>query len=87
MYTAKNTRSPFNLIAAGLLVVGLSLLPNAAPEPARADPGELYVSPSGSGTACTQIDPCALQDALDIAKENGEDDILYLGCRDIPGQL
>jgi hypothetical protein len=39
---------------------------------------DLYVSPSGSGTACTQTTPCAFQQALDIASSNGEDDTIHV---------
>ena len=50
------------LVMSGLLIVGWSL-----PQAARAGTGPLFVSPGGSGAACTQIAPCALQTALDQA--------------------
>jgi len=43
----------------GLLIVGWSL-----PQAVRAGTGPLFVSPGGSGAACTQLAPCALQTAL-----------------------
>ena len=59
-------------------MVGLFLLLSGrTPQVAQADPGELFVSPDGTGTACTQATPCALQTALDIAETNGEDDVIY----------
>lgn len=39
---------------------------------------DLYVSPSGSGTACTQTTPCSFQQALNIASANGEDDNIHV---------
>jgi hypothetical protein len=56
-----------SLAAAGLLLVGLFLLLDGAPQIARADPGDLFVSPTGSGTACTQAAPCSLHTALACA--------------------
>lgn len=52
------------LAVGGLLLAGLFLLPNGAPNIARADPVDLFVTTDGSGTACTQAVPCSLQDAL-----------------------
>jgi hypothetical protein len=57
----------FSLAASGLLLIGLFLLLNEAPRIARADPGDLFVSTTGSGSACTQAAPCALQTALENA--------------------
>ena len=39
---------------------------------------ELYVSPAGSGTECTQSNPCDFQTALIVAANNSEDDTIYL---------
>ncbi len=39
---------------------------------------QLYVSPDGSGSACTQGNPCGLETALDMARANGEEDTIYL---------
>ena len=52
-------------------MVGLFLLLNGTSQVARADPGDLFVSSSGSGSACTQAAPCALQTALSQAA-NGD---------------
>jgi nitrous oxidase accessory protein NosD len=53
----------------GLLVVFSPL------SPVRADPGDLFVKPDGSGTACSRASPCALQAALDQA---GDGDTIYV---------
>jgi len=45
------------------------------PQPAAADPGELFVKPGGSGTECSQEKPCALQTALAQASDG---DVIYL---------
>lgn len=37
-----------------------------------------YVSPNGSGTACTETNPCSFSGALSQARNNGEDDTIYL---------
>jgi hypothetical protein len=49
-----------------LLSVGLALLGLWAvqPDATRSAPGPLFVSPGGSGTACTQAQPCTLPIAL-----------------------
>ncbi len=39
---------------------------------------QLYVSPSGTGTACTKTNPCSLQTALGMVGNNGEADTIYL---------
>jgi hypothetical protein len=59
----------FSLATGGLLLVVLFLLLNGAPQIARADPGDLFVSTTGSGSACTQAAPCTLQTALDNAAD------------------
>ncbi len=64
----------FSLAAGGLLLVGLFLLLNETSQVARADPGDLFVTPDGGGD-CSQAIPCDLQTALSTAN-NG--DILYL---------
>ena len=38
----------------------------------------LYVSPTGSGTACTQSDPCSFQTALTKAETSTEDDTVLV---------
>lgn len=70
-----NKRIVFSLAVSGLLLVGLFLLLNGTPQIARADPGDLFVSPAGSGSACSQANPCALQTALSIATDG---DTLYI---------
>ncbi len=63
------------LASGGLLLVGLLCLLIANPQIARADPGDLFVSPTGSGTACSQAVPCTLQTALSQATDG---DTIYL---------
>ena len=50
-----------NLLLLGSLLWGMTAL---------AAPGELFVSPNGSGDACTQAQPCPLQTALAQARAN-----------------
>ena len=69
MNLSKYKHIVFSLAVGGLLLVGLFLLLNRAPQIARADPGDLFVSTAGSGSACTQAAPCALQTALDNAAD------------------
>lgn len=78
MNVSKNVRAIFNVATGGLLVIGLFMLLNGTPKTVHADSGEFFVSPDGTGTACTQANPCALPTALDIAETNGEDDVIYL---------
>jgi len=65
----------FSLVTGGLLLVGLFLLLSGAPQIIRADPGDLFVSTTGSGSACTQAAPCTLQTALSRAADG---DTIYL---------
>ncbi|MFO7743725.1 MAG: NosD domain-containing protein [Anaerolineae bacterium] len=62
------------LTIAGLLASGLLLLLWARPVAVRADPGDLFVTPDGSGD-CSQVAPCDLQTALRTGREG---DIIYL---------
>ena len=71
MNLSKYARTVFCLATSSLLLVGLFLLLNGTSQVARADPGYLFVSSSGSGNACTQAYPCALQTAL-IQATDGE---------------
>jgi len=72
----------FSLITGGLLLAGLFLLLNGAPQITRAAPADLFVSTTGSGSACTQAAPCALQTAL----ENGDDgNTIYVAGGDYTG--
>ena len=63
-----------SLVAGGLLLVGLFLLLNGAPQIARADPGDLFVTLSGGGD-CSQGNPCDLQTALGTASDG---DTIYI---------
>ena len=64
----------FGLATSGLLSLGMFLLLMGAPQIARAAPGDLFVTPTGSGD-CSQASPCALQTALSTAT-NG--DTIYI---------
>jgi len=75
MNLSKYARIVSCLAAGGLLLVGLFLLLNGTSQVARADPGDLFVSSSGSGSACTQAAPCALQTALSQATDG---DTIYV---------
>jgi len=75
MNLSKYARIVSCLAAGGLLLVGLFLLLNETPQVARADPGDLFVKPDGSGTACSQASPCALQTALAQASDG---DTIYV---------
>ncbi len=63
------------LTCALLWAAVLWLVPGA--EVARANPGALFVSVTGSGSACSQAAPCDLQTALAQAAEG---DTLYVGA-------
>jgi len=63
---------PLASVLCGLLAVGLLL---AWTDRAAADPGTLFVHPKGSGSACAQAQPCALQTALSQAADG---DVLVL---------
>jgi len=66
------------LITSLTLALGLTLSLLAVFSPlslVRADSGDLFVRPDGSGTACSQASPCALQAALDQA---GDGDTIYV---------
>lgn len=64
----------FSMATGGLLLVGLFLLLNGAPQMARADAGDLFVSSAGSGD-CSQGSPCDLQTALGTASDG---DTIYI---------
>ena len=55
-------------------MIGLFLLLSRAPQMARADAGDLFVSPRGSGDG-SQGNPCDLQAALGMASDG---DTIYL---------
>jgi len=63
------------LLGGGLLAVGLFCLLAVSPRVAWADPGVLFASPTGSGSACSQDAPCQLQTALSQAADG---DTIYL---------
>jgi hypothetical protein len=68
-------RLALSLGITALLVAGLFMLLGMTARTAGADAGTLFVTPLGSGTACTQAQPCALQTALTQATDG---DTLYL---------
>jgi hypothetical protein len=74
MNLSKYKRIVFSLVASGPLLVALFLLLNGAPQIARADPGDLFVTIGGSGD-CSQASPCDLQTALDTASDG---DTIYI---------
>jgi hypothetical protein len=63
------------LAASCLLLAGLFLFLNGAPQTARANPGDLFVMTGGSGSVCTQADPCDLATALN---QSAGGDTIYL---------
>ncbi len=65
----------FGMATGGLLLIGLFLFLSGAPRTASATSGNLFVSTTGSGSACTQAAPCALQTALSRATDG---DTIYL---------
>jgi len=65
----------FALSGGLLLLLGLFWLLNSSSVTVCADPGAQFASPTGSGSACSQASPCALQTALGAASDG---DILYL---------
>lgn len=65
----------FSLFASILLLAALLLILNNAPQITRAASTDLFVSPTGSGSACTQVSPCALQTGLNQAAKY---DAIYL---------
>jgi parallel beta-helix repeat protein len=60
----------------GLISGGLVLLLNGGPQVAGAHPGDLFVSPSGSGD-CSQASSCDLQTALGLATDG---DTVYMAA-------
>ena len=74
MSTSKYKHIVFVIAASGLLLAGSFGFLNATSQVAHADPGDLFVTSDGNGTACTQAEPCALQTALDLAVT---DDTIY----------
>ena len=68
MNRSKYKHIVFSIATSGLLSIGLFLLLNGTPQIACADPGDLFVTPSGSGD-CSQIAPCDLQTAIGLASD------------------
>ena len=64
----------FSLAFSGLLLAGLFVYLGGETS-ARAAAGMLFVSPSGSGTSCSQAVPCSLQTARVLAQDG---DAIYL---------
>jgi fibronectin-binding autotransporter adhesin len=58
-----------SIVVAALLFGGLHLLPGGTSQVVRRTAADLFVSPSGSGSACTRTQPCGLQTALDEASD------------------
>ncbi|RCK73791.1 MAG: Fibronectin type III domain protein [Anaerolineae bacterium] len=67
----------FCLALSGLLVVGLFLVLSQTAQEVRASPGQLFVTPGGSGD-CSQSNPCNLQTALS-SSNNGDEIYLAQG--------
>jgi hypothetical protein len=65
----------FCLAASSLLMVVLFLLVNGVPRTARANPGSLFVATGGSGSGCTQANPCDLATALN---QSANGDTIYV---------
>jgi putative cofactor-binding repeat protein len=74
MKTNKYRQILFSTATSGLLLLVSFVLAQAASQAAHADPGDLFVTPDGSGSACSQAEPCALQTALEQA---ASDDTVY----------
>jgi hypothetical protein len=66
MKFSKIARIVVSVATSCVVIVGLHVLLNRAPEVAVADSGDLFVSPGGDGV-CLQDDPCDLQTALAAA--------------------
>lgn len=64
MELGKRSRLACSLVCAILLALILLQLRSSGPSLALAEPDILFVHPNGSGGACTQDAPCALQTAL-----------------------
>jgi len=77
MWLGKRFRLACGLACAVLLALILLQLRNSGPALARAEPEILFVRPNGSGDACTQDAPCALQTALAKAHDG---DALWLAA-------
>jgi hypothetical protein len=61
----------FCLALSGLLVIGLFLVLSQTAQGVRASPGQLFVTPGGSGD-CSQSNPCNLQTVLGNLNDGDE---------------
>jgi hypothetical protein len=76
MRTSRTLKLLFAVLTCALLWAALLwLLP--ASSVVRANPGTLFAAVGGSGTACSQDQPCGLQTALAQAVDG---DIIYAGA-------
>jgi hypothetical protein len=75
MNLSKYTRIFFCLAASALLLTGLILLLNGAARVVHAAPGNFFVTTNGSGTGCTQANPCDLATALN---QSSDGDTIYV---------
>jgi hypothetical protein len=75
MNVNRNMHIVFSLATGGLLLIGLLLLLNGTSQVGRAVSDELFVKPGGTGTACTQSQPCTLHIALGQAIGG---DVIYI---------
>lgn len=74
MNTGRYKHVVCSMVIGSLLLVGLFLLLTGAPQVARADPDDWFVTAGGSGD-CSQGDPCDLQTGLATA---GDGDAIYV---------
>ena len=77
MSVHRNVRFVLSMAIGWLLLAGLFLLLQGTSPVARADPGRLFVSTTGSDTACTRGHPCNLQTALQQATDG---DTIYVAA-------
>jgi len=75
MKLGKGTHIVLSLGVGSLLVVGLLALMGETSQIVRADPGTLFASTLGTGTGCSQSNPCSLQTALGEASDG---DTIYV---------
>ncbi len=62
-----------------IIFLALALVAVAVVFTSTAGAQVFYVSPTGSGSACSQSSPCTIQTALSIAQANHQNDIIYVG--------
>jgi hypothetical protein len=76
MNVCKVQRSVVTAATGGGLLIGLLVVLSGTSRVARADPDVLFVSPTGSGSACSRSVPCDLQTGL---SQSVNGDTVYLG--------